>query len=44
MTKLVVEALGSGDESASAMRNNARNKKKLLSSKLREIDERFLFF
>ena len=28
MTKLVVEALGSGDESARAMRNNESNKKK----------------
>ena len=39
----MVEALGSGDESARAMPHNARNKK-LFSSKLRKINERFLFF
>ena len=40
----MVEALGSGDEGARAMPHNARKKKKLFSSKLREINERFLFF
>ena len=43
MTKLVVEALGSGDESARAMRNNARNKKNCCLQSYARLTSGFCF-